>query len=244
MEELLSFFRNRYHVGKVGDLTWMHAVNSKKRLRMLLDDESTMFCESDISVSPSGEVIAAHPPKVSSNLTLEELLTSIASSEKGIKLDFKAPEAVGPALDLLNLLEVKQPVILNADVFSGNGSYRPLLEPRKFISNCRNSYQRGVLSLGLTTQDGETRNSYTAGKMHEIMNACKELDQAIIPVRTSLLIGGWQQIKGLLGDTRYFISLWNKEPIDGPLQKWIREHIDQERAFCDFVDGEGNPFRF
>ena len=67
-----------------------------------------MVLEADITVEGLGTVnetgvpIMAHPPAIYSDNTLEQWLEAVlASSEKGIKLDFESIKAVGPALDLL-----------------------------------------------------------------------------------------------------------------------------------------------
>ena len=89
-----------------------------------------MALEADITIEGLGTVnetgvpIMAHPPAIYSDNTLEQWLEAVlASSEKGIKLDFKSIKAVGPSLDLLRRLteegKVRRPVWINADIQRG-----------------------------------------------------------------------------------------------------------------------------
>lgn len=89
-----------------------------------------MVLEADVTVeglntaNETGVPVMAHPPAVYSDNTLQHWLEAVlASSQKGIKLDFKSLKAVGPSLDLLRRLtedgRVRRPVWINADILRG-----------------------------------------------------------------------------------------------------------------------------
>jgi len=66
-----------FGVEKIGDITWAHAINSMKALEGALAKPTPNFIEVDISTSPAGIPIAAHPPKLESDLSFVELVKKI-----------------------------------------------------------------------------------------------------------------------------------------------------------------------
>lgn len=68
----------------------------------------------------------AHPPNITSDLTLESFLEQIidSGSKKGIKLDFKSTKVVEPSFRVLakyyQQLQDHRPIILNADCLRGD----------------------------------------------------------------------------------------------------------------------------
>uniref|UniRef100_A0A8C5JZ29 Protein FAM151A n=1 Tax=Jaculus jaculus TaxID=51337 RepID=A0A8C5JZ29_JACJA len=108
---------------------WFHAANSQKEMEAALKSNATAL-EADVTVeglntaNETGVPIMAHPPDIYSDNTLQQWLEAVlASSQKGIKLDFKSIRAVGPSLDLLRQLteagRVRRPVWINADILRG-----------------------------------------------------------------------------------------------------------------------------
>uniref|UniRef100_A0A8C9UDG1 Family with sequence similarity 151 member B n=1 Tax=Serinus canaria TaxID=9135 RepID=A0A8C9UDG1_SERCA len=100
-----------------------------------------------------GEPILAHPPDTDSDITLQEWLAQMGSTNKGIKLDFKSLAAVGPSLELLGQLGqcLDRPVWLNGDILPGpRGSCAPL-DARAFLGAVTSSCPDATLSLGWTT---------------------------------------------------------------------------------------------
>lgn len=61
--------------------------------------------EGDVQVDKSGTVIMAHPPETTSDLTLEQFLTGALDNKKGVKLDFKSPEASAAGFPLVNKMK-------------------------------------------------------------------------------------------------------------------------------------------
>jgi hypothetical protein len=68
-----------------------------------------MFLEADILFidEKHKEPIMAHPPEIYSDLTFTEWLLASLPSGKGLKLDFKTPNAIEPCLKILKQHEHK-----------------------------------------------------------------------------------------------------------------------------------------
>ena len=68
-----------------------------------------MFLEADISFfeEKHSEPIMAHPPKTDGDLKFSEWLEMSANSGKGLKLDFKTNNSVGPCLEVLSSIKNK-----------------------------------------------------------------------------------------------------------------------------------------
>lgn len=148
--KVLSFFPNAENTSQIN---WAHAVNNKQRLGLSVADPGVMMVESDILLSDTGTAIAAHPPNSTSDLSVKELVETVYASDKGLKLDFKDPNALLPtlaALKAINYDPEKRPLFLNADILQGNGNPTPF-DPAQFIKTCQEYYPDAILSLGWTT---------------------------------------------------------------------------------------------
>ncbi len=112
-------------------IKWSHGVNDRATLRQVLNNNVTNMIEADVSLSSTGELIMAHPPNKTSDLTLHEFVLSILNAtsgpKRGFKLDFKEMAAVEPALNWLKTINTnKMPIMLNADIVSGPGTYNAI----------------------------------------------------------------------------------------------------------------------
>ncbi|NXR53007.1 F151B protein, partial [Hippolais icterina] len=68
---------------------WFHAANSRARAAEAARSDVHMV-EADILLrGGDGDPILAHPPDTDSDITLQEWLAQMVSTNKGIKLDFK-----------------------------------------------------------------------------------------------------------------------------------------------------------
>lgn len=124
--------------------------------------------------------IMAHPPKNSSDISVESFLSQIhdfnaknPNKTKGIKLDFKELEAVAPSIRSLRSRVWTKDVWLNADIVRGpvDDTKQPV-DPERFLEACRN-YPTGTLSIGWTTTWGA---DYKEGKYTQLqVNAMKEV---------------------------------------------------------------------
>lgn len=242
MNTLISYLREHYHINKLGDVTWAHAVNSKARLKRFLHDPETMMLEADICISPRGDAVAAHPPANDSDLSFDSLLEAVASSKQGIKLDFKDAEILIPCLNRLRELDLMQPVLLNADIFQGSGGYRPKFSPVGFLVLCQKLYPQGIVSLGWTTRP-DPDAAYTGWQIDEALERCRDVQQATFAMRASLLPASWQHVARLLQSEGYSLTIWNAEPAEQELLAWMRENTDPARTLYDLSDHEKNPIR-
>ena len=240
MNALLSYLREQYHVDRLGDATWVHAVNSKAKLKRFLNDAETMLLEVDIRISSYGELVAAHPPAFESDLTFDELLQAMASSKQGLKLDFKDPEALYPALTRLREVALPQPILLHADVLRNNPEFAPKFSPVAFLALCEKIYPQGFLSIGWTTAAGV---AYSKEKVDQMLALCRNVQQATFPVRASLLEASWEHLTLLLQKEGYSLTIWNVEPVEEELLTWMRANVDPARTLYDLTDQEKNPVR-
>ncbi|ELK24153.1 Protein FAM151A, partial [Myotis davidii] len=143
-------------------VTWHHAANSQKDMRAALESddmvlEADVNLEGPITANETGVPIMVHPPLIYSDNTLEQWLdTVLASSQKGIKLDFKSITAVGPSLDLLRRLtdagKVRRPVWINANILKGpNMPISIEVNATQFLALVQETYPEATLSPGWTT---------------------------------------------------------------------------------------------
>jgi len=242
MSEFFSYLKREYQIHALSDITWSHAVNSRERLDKYLSDPSCMMIESDILVSSHGEIIAAHPPAVESDLLFDELLKRVQNSKKGLKLDFKDPEVVKPCLEMVKKAGLKQPIILNADILQGERAAQSKFSPQGFVALCQKYYPQGIFSLGWTTIP-EKEGAYTKENVQEMLEICSGLEEVTFPVRASLLPYSWEALQGLLQNEEYSLTIWNNEPVDKALKAWIKEHTDPKKTMYDLIDQDMNSVR-
>lgn len=84
----------------------------------LLFKDDIMMLEADVTIAPNSTTpIMAHPPAISSDLTLEEFLSKVIANNasKGIKLDFKSIEAFNASKPILD--KVRNNVRISSVVF-------------------------------------------------------------------------------------------------------------------------------
>ncbi len=239
---MLDYFRYHFGIKSLGDITWAHAVNSQEKLGSFLNNRDTMFIESDILLGMRGDLIAAHPPSTRSNLTLKELLISLKTSKQGLKLDFKDPEAVYDALDVLASMDLQQPVLLNADILQGPGGKPSRFDPEEFVSSCLEKYPRGILSLGWTTSC-DPGHGYTDEQIAYMLDAGKVLTEVTFAVRACLLPSSWNVLQRLIEKDRYSLTIWNNEEVGKELQIWIKTHTDPNKTMYDLLDQDNNQLQ-
>lgn len=241
--ELLDYFKVTFGSKSLGDITWSHAVNSQEKLDRFLNNPDINFIESDIRISPKGIAVCAHPPDIDSNLTLENLITNAENSAQGLKVDLKDPEILISCLQYLAKANLKQPIIINADVLQGNGANISKFSPHEFIALCKKYYPKGILSIGWTTV-ADSNYPYRLEDVEKMLELSEGLNEITYPVRACLLPTSWKNLEKLLEKPGNSLTIWNNEPVDKDLQKWIRENTDPQKTFYDFIDENKNPLRF
>lgn len=212
------------------EVRWSQGVNSLVKLETVMYTAVADFIETDVSMSASGEPIAAHPPVTKSDLSVQELLDRLAVSTIGLKLDFKDQRTVVPVLDRLAETPLAQPVILNADILNTDDARRAKINPHWFIETCLRNYPAGILSLGWRTS-GKPGSIYTQENIDEMVELCDGLPAVTHPIRAAMLRESWSEVKQLLNGDGRTLTIWNTGPLPQDLKAWIKEHTDPAKCF-------------
>jgi hypothetical protein len=133
------------------DLTYAHAVNTKKELEAACEDTSLHVAEGDVTYAEADALPPhAHPWQDILDLDIHTFLTSLNAANKAIKLDFSSPAAIAPTLELAARLKLTVPVVIHANIFSLLGDDEPTdaMEPEQFIRLCQTHLPAAVISLG------------------------------------------------------------------------------------------------
>jgi len=239
---LLQYLKKEYGVTRAGDVPWSHAVNSREKLDRCLSDPKAMFVESDIRISKSGVAVAAHPPETESDLTFDELISRMRESKQGLKLDFKDPEILAGCLEKLAMAKLSQPVLLNADILRGNGANPSKFSAVGFLALCKKYYPAGALSLGWTTV-ADLEEGYTKRNVDDMIELCRDISEATFPVRACLMPNSYGELKRLIAQGGYTLTVWNNESVSDELKDWMKKNTDPEKTFYDFVDDDKEPLR-
>ena len=244
MRDVVSYFQQHYAITRLGEITWAHGVNSQERLQRALADTRVMVIESDIRVSPAGDIITAHPPRVESDLRLDELLAAVQATRKGLKLDFKDAAAVLPGLQWLQAYHLRQPVLLNADILQGIDAPTPAIQADVFLEECASLYPQGFLSIGWTTGRSPL-GMYTSENVDEMLELCQKhhLQQVTFPLRASYLPRSWENVTRLLQPEGYSLTIWEGGSLSPELANWLRTATDPAQMCYDCRDEHGDPFR-
>ncbi|KAB0353616.1 hypothetical protein FD755_023682 [Muntiacus reevesi] len=234
-------------------VTWYHAANSKEQMKAALRS-NVMVLEADITIEGLGTVnetgvpIMAHPPAVYSDNTLEQWLEAVlASSQKGIKLDFKSIKAVGSSLDLLRRLteegKVRRPVWINADILRGPNMVRSTeVNATQFLALVQEKYPNTTLSPGWTTLylplfPNGTYTQTMMEKMEELVGALPQ--KVTFPVRAVMVRAAWPQFSWLLGQSdRYSLTMWQSasDPVSVDDLLYIRDNTATHQVYYDLFE--------
>ncbi|XP_043733102.1 protein FAM151A-like [Cervus elaphus] len=234
-------------------VTWYHAANSKEQMKAALRSD-VMVLEVDITIEGLGTVnetgvpIMAHPPAIYSDNTLEQWLDAVlASSQKGIKLDFKSIKAVGPSLDLLRRLteegKVQRPVWINADILRGpNMVTSTEVNATQFLALVQEKYPKTTLSPGWTTLYLPLfpNGTYTQTMMEKMQELVGALPQKVtFPVRAVMVRAAWPQFSWLLGQSdRYSLTMWQSasDPLTVDDLLYIRDNTATHQVYYDIFE--------
>lgn len=263
-QDMLSLSKDGFTDASV--VTWAHAVNSHQALEAELEGQVD-FLEADVSLGhvSGNEVgppipIMAHPPKVTSDISLERWLDIVIArqSNKGIKLDFKSIDIVEPSLQILQRHKGKLqfPLWLNADILPGpmNLHTTPVLA-EKFLALCEEYFPNATLSVGWTTYwlpGYAMKNGYYnwnhVRKMADTLKCFSNTDNTPVtfPVRGIFASRSIRQLQWL---TEVFphstLTVWTGKPDNLKLKDLmiIRESFPKSRVFYDIPDKIGLQFR-
>ncbi|XP_026668725.1 protein FAM151B isoform X2 [Ceratina calcarata] len=246
--------------GNLTNIKWAHAVNSKELLTQALEQANVSMLEADVVLgklnnSEAVIPIMAHPPKNTSDLSLEAFLNTVKDKKnitKGVKLDFKTLEALNASKEILNKTQndLKFPLFINADILPGpvNANTTPV-DAKEFLTQTK-SFKNCTLSVGWTTRygskDNVTEGGYTDEQIKEMVKVLKEqqVTQPITyPVRAGLAANSVAQIKMLmetpgLNTANVTLTVWSSEgdKVDvGKLSTLIKE-VGVAKVYVDVPD--------
>uniref|UniRef100_A0A8C3DBR4 Family with sequence similarity 151 member B n=1 Tax=Corvus moneduloides TaxID=1196302 RepID=A0A8C3DBR4_CORMO len=218
----------------------------KTRLRLCCD---VHMVEADVLLRGGrGDPILAHPPDTDSDITLQEWLAEMVSTNKGIKLDFKSLGAVGPSLELLSRLRraLERPVWLNGDVLPGPRGGRPPLDARAFLAAVASSCPAATLSLGWTT-GCHRGQGYAWPMVQEMSRLCQPLSQPVtFAVRAALVPSSVPQLQWLMQQShRYSLTVWTGKEDMYSVEDllFIRENFDKSRVYYDIFEPQNSEFK-
>lgn len=247
-------------------VTWAHAVNSHQALEAELEGPVD-FLEADVSLGhvAGNEVgppipIMAHPPKVTSDISLERWLDIVIArqSNKGIKLDFKSIDIVEPSLQILQRHKVKLqfPLWLNADILPGPMNLHTTpVSAEKFLALCEEYFPNATLSVGWTTYwlpgYAMKNGRYSWNHVREMSDTLKcfsniDTTPVTFPVRGIFASRSIRQLQWLLEVfPQSTLTVWTGKPDNLKLKDLtrIRESFPKSRVFYDIPEKIGNQFR-
>ncbi|XP_027962738.1 protein FAM151A isoform X2 [Eumetopias jubatus] len=241
-------------------VTWYHAANRREEMEAALSSNA-MVLEADVTVeglntaNETGVPIMAHPPAIYSDNTLQQWLEAVlASSQKGIKLDFKSLKAVGPSLDLLRRLtedgRVRRPVWINADILRGpNVPISVEVNATQFLALVQEKYPKATLSPGWTTLYVPLflNMTYTRAMVERMQELVGALPQRVtFPVRAVMVRAAWPHFSWLLGQSkRYSLTLWQGvlDPVSVDDLLYVRDNSASHQVYYDLFEPVLSQFK-
>ncbi|KAG7276164.1 hypothetical protein CRUP_030588, partial [Coryphaenoides rupestris] len=211
-----------------------------------------MILEADVNLEGYGTAnqkpvpIMAHYPNIYSDNTLDQWLDAVLRTSKGIKLDFKSLEAVGPSLDLLSQRNqsrtIGRPVWVNADVLTGPNvpDFIPVVNGTGFLLLLQEKFPDVTISLGWKVAILPVfMESYTSAMVEKMYNLVKFVPQKVtFPVHALLVREGWQHISWLLSQ----FPTGTVHPKVNDLL-FVRDNSHPSRVFYDIYEPTLSAFR-
>ncbi|NXM00910.1 F151B protein, partial [Tyrannus savana] len=187
--------------------------------------------------------ILAHPPDTDSDITLKEWLTQMVNTNKGIKLDFKSLDAVGPSLELLGQVEqqLRRPVWINGDILAGPGGSHPALNAQSILSTVTSTFPDGFFNPVLFPA------GYEWEMVEEMSRLCQALSQPVtFPVRAVLVPCSLPALRWLIQQSdRYSLTVWTGKDDIYSVEDLltIRENFDKSRVYYDIFEPQNSEFK-
>ncbi len=229
----LAGFLAYFQKTKPSQISWAHRVNNHGYLRQVLADPSVDIIEADILRGEIGDIIMAHPPDLTSDLSFKDFIHHLSTSKKGIKCDFKDASVVEECAEIIKSAELNQPVIMNADIAMGPGATLVRCEAAPFLKACQQHLPEAMVSVGWTTQhvDGP---QYTAGMVDEVLDHMAGWQGHVTyGVRIMFAEESWSELQRLLSEPERSITFWNNEPVTEQQKAWLDTATDPSRCFYD-----------
>ena len=213
-----------------------------------------MMLEADVLLRGQGTPnqtdipVMAHPPDIDSDITLEEWITRVITTDKGVKLDFKSIEVLEPAMLVLNQFRgsYKQPIWLNSDIFNGpNSPDSTPVNATRFREIILEHFPECTLSIGWKTLYPGLE-IYTEEMIEEMATYARDLQQPITyPVRARFVKDSWTNLKSLLDESRgYTLSIWSgsSDIVDPDDLVFVRQNAEADRVYYDLPEWLMNAF--
>ncbi|XP_042722277.1 protein FAM151B [Lagopus leucura] len=235
-------------------IRWWHAANSRRRAREAARSTVHMV-EGDVLLrggrGGDGDPIMAHPPETDSDITLQEWLEEMVSTDKGIKLDFKSLDAVRPSLELLQLVKpcLERPVWLNADILPGPNGISPVVDAEGFLGTVTSFFADVTLSLGWTTgwHPEQHNEGYSWTMVKDMAEICSALSQPVtFPVRAALVRQSASELCWLVDQSdQYSLTVWTGKQDVYSVEDllFIRENFDKSRVYYDISEPQNSEFK-
>ncbi|XP_025862799.1 protein FAM151A [Vulpes vulpes] len=260
--DMLDYLQSLGQISRQDGLlvSWYHAANSREQMEAALRSNA-MVLEADVNIegldtaNETGVPIMAHPPAIYSDNTLQQWLEAVlASSQKGIKLDFKSIKAVGPSLALLRRLteegRVRRPVWINADILRGpNVPISIEVNATQFLALVQEKYPEATLSPGWTTFYVPlfSNSTYTRAMVEKMQGLLGALPQKVtFPVRAVMVRAAWPHFSWLLGQSkRYSLTLWQgvMDPVSVDDLLYIRDNSAPHQVYYDLFEPVLSKFK-
>ncbi|KAM6948192.1 protein FAM151A [Aplochiton taeniatus] len=239
--------------------TWYHRANNKSEMNKALKSD-VMILEADVTVEGFGTAnettvpIMAHPPDVYSDNSLDQWLEAILDSRKGVKLDFKSLEVVGPSLELLRQKNqtrgINRPVWINADILPGPNvpAFWPVVNGTEFLRLVNQRFPAVTLSPGWKVLYVPQFPSvtYTRRMMEEMYQVIRDVPQSVtFPVLAPMMRGAWQHFSWLLSQSpRFSLTLWQGS-VDPSVEDllFVRDNSNPSRIYYDIYEPVLSQFK-
>ncbi|NXN25913.1 F151B protein, partial [Nycticryphes semicollaris] len=189
--------------------------------------------------------IMAHPPETDSDITLQEWLKEIVSTNKGIKLDFKSLEAVRPSLELLGHVKqhLRRPVWINADILPGPNGKSAVVDPQGFLDTVTSFFPNVTILFNQMVFIA----GYDWVMVKEMSQICSALSQPVtFPVRAVLVRQSISEMCWLMQQSdRYSLTVWTGKQDVYSVEDllYIRENFDKSRVYYDILEPQNSEFK-
>ena len=209
------------------ELRFAHRVNSRAALSDFLASNANV-AEGDTRWGDyrhaevrERAVVMAHPPSRRSDLKLAEWIDGVNDSGRAIKLDFKDPAAIAPALALLEGRMPGDRVVLNADFVRGPRAPKPKFDRRHLVQMAE-GLPGAVVSIGSTTRPWSGRfTSEHTDSMLALAAACS--GAVTLALRLSIVEAAPGAIEPLIAAGLH-ITIWNSG-LSNPVTREQRDRL-------------------
>ncbi|NWI76444.1 F151B protein, partial [Dryoscopus gambensis] len=195
--------------------------------------------------------ILAHPPDTDSDITLQEWLAEMVSTNKGIKLDFKSKGSKGFHHKFVFHVDTAFIAFFPRGVFcpEPRGSDAIFGSPGRAVLVCGRAPEPSLGWVGAVwgSEHRVLSPGYAWAAVQEMSRLCHPLSQPVtFAVRAALLPGSVPQLQWLMQQShRYTLTVWTgKEDVYSVEDLlFIRENFDKSRVYYDIFEPQNSEFK-